>query len=142
MTLRTGPNLFGEVDPDPHPVRRSRTTNDPTSRANQDTAAGRRLADLIKGFLAEMGNPRSPIAQADAIRAAELTAAAENARARLLAGDGDANAVVRIENLAARAVRKLGLVERQRDAAKPKLSVLDYAREKAAEKAKTAGVAA
>lgn len=134
-----GPNLFGEVAPPPHPVRRSKTTNDPTSRANQDTAAGRRLADLIRGFMAEMGNPRSPVAQADAIRAAELTVAAEDARAKLLAGDGDANAVVRIENLAARAVRKLGLVERQRDAAKPKLSLADYAREKAAEKAKSAG---
>jgi hypothetical protein len=140
--LQTSPNLFGEVEPDPHPMRRSRTTNDPTSRANQDTAAGRRLADLIRGFLAEMGNPRSPVAQADAIRAAELTVAAEDARAKLLAGDGDANAVVRIENLATRAVRKLGIDDRQRDAAKPKQSLSDYAREKAVEKAKTTGAAA
>jgi hypothetical protein len=139
--LQTSPNLFGEVAPDPHPMRRSRTTNDPTSRANQDTARGRRLADLIRGFLAEMGNPRSPVAQADAIRAAELTVAAEDARAKLLAGDGDANAVVRIENLAGRAVRKLGLGERQNDT-KPTPSVADYVRQKAAEKAKTTGAAA
>jgi hypothetical protein len=135
-------NLFGELPPPPHPVRRSRITNDPTSRANQDTAAGRRLADMIRGFLAEMGNPRSPVAQADAIRAAELTVAAENARAKLLKGDGDGNAVVRLENLATRAVRKLGLADRQ-NAAKSTSSVADYMREKAAQKAKnTTGAAA
>jgi hypothetical protein len=141
QTLQTGPNLFGEVDPDPHPMRRSRITNDPTARANQDTAEGRRLADMIRGFLAEMGNPRSPVDQADAIRAAELTVASENARAKLLKGDGDANEVVRLENLAGRAVRKLGLAQRQNDS-KPKQSVADYKREKAAQKAKTTEAAA
>lgn len=130
----TSPNLFGELPSAPHPVRRSRITNDPTARANQDTAEGRRLADMIRGFLAEMGNPRSPVAQADAIRAAELTVASENARAKLLKGDGDANEVVRLENLATRAVRKLNIDPAQRDA-KPKKSLADYAREKAAAKA-------
>jgi hypothetical protein len=136
QALQSVPDMFGHVPATPHRVRRSRITNDPTARAKQDTAEGRRLADLIRGFLAEMGNPTSPVAQADAIRAAELTAASENARAKLLAGDGDANAVVRIENLAARAVRKLGLNERQ-NAAKSTSSVADYMREKAAQKAKT-----
>jgi hypothetical protein len=60
---------------------------------------------MIRGFLAEMGNPRSPVEQAAAIRAAELTVASENGRAKLLAGNGDANEVVRLENLAGRAVR-------------------------------------
>jgi hypothetical protein len=141
QALQHAPDMFGHVPPAPHPVRRSRITNDPTARANQDTAEGRRLADMIRGFLAEMGNPRSPVEQADAIRAAELTVASENARAKLLAGNGDANEVVRLENLAGRAVRKLGLAQRQNDA-KSTPSVADYMREKAAQKAKTTGHAA
>jgi len=131
-------DLFGEtIRPrEPHPVRRSRITNRPTARADQDTAAGRRLADLIRGFLAEMGNPCNSVAQADAIRAAELTCAAEDARARLLAGDGDCNAVaqraegktsiddvVKIERLARHAVRKLGL--RSAANAQPPRDIMD-----------------
>jgi hypothetical protein len=107
--LNTAQNdLFGHVPDDPVPTRRARVTNDPLSRNSQSTATGRRVADLYRSYLRAMPD-RSCIGQADALRAAELTVAAEEARARLLAGSGDPNAVVRIENLAARAVRKLGL---------------------------------
>lgn len=58
-----------------------------------------------------MMTDRSCVAQADALRAAELMVAAEEARAKLLAGEGDANAVVRMENRAARAARKLGVYQ-------------------------------
>jgi hypothetical protein len=121
-------DLFGHVPDDPIPTRRSRTTNDPLSRNSQATAAGRRVADLFRSFLRAMAD-RGCIAQADALRAAELTVAAEDARARLLAGAGDADELVRIENLAARAVRKLGL-DQQR-AAKPKKTLADHLRQKA-----------
>jgi hypothetical protein len=124
------PDMFGYVPPEPHAVRRSRTTNDPTTRCNQATAAGRRLNDLIRGFLHEMGNPTSTVAQSAAISAAELVVAAEDARAKLLAGNGDPDQVVRLENLAHRAVRKLGIERRQN--AKPKKSFAEYVREKAA----------
>lgn len=125
-----GVDLFGELPSEPPAVRRSKTTNDPSSRCNQSTAAGRRLHDLLRGYLAEMANPGSIIAQADALQAAELTVAAEDARAALLAGNGDADHVVRLQNLAHRAVRKLG-IDRSRSA-KPKKSLADYVRARAA----------
>jgi hypothetical protein len=77
-----------------------------------------------------MGNPTSTIAQSAAISAAELVVAAEDARSKLLAGNGDPDQVVRLENLAHRAVRKLG-IDRQQNA-KPKKSLAEYVRERAA----------
>jgi hypothetical protein len=53
------------------------------------------------------------------LAAAELKVAAEIERGKVLAGCGDAETLVRIENLADRAVRKLGLKPGQ---AAPKLS--------------------
>jgi hypothetical protein len=129
MEKAIGPDLFGHVPPEPPVTRRSRITNDPTTRCNQATAAGRRLNDLIRGFLNEMGNPTSTVAQSAAISAAELVVAAEDARSKLLAGNGDADQVVRLENLAHRAVRKLGL-DKQRG--KPKQTLADYVRQRAA----------
>src|ERR1700733_1666666 len=101
-------DLFGHVPDEPPATRRSKTTNDPMSRVSQSTATGRRVADLFRSYLRAMTD-RSCIAQADVLRAAELVVAAEDARAKLLAGNGDAVAVVRLENLAGRAIRKLGL---------------------------------
>jgi hypothetical protein len=135
-------DLFGvRVAPEPPLTRRSRITNDPTgARCNRSTAAGRRLADLLRGFLAEMGNPTSIVAQSAALQAAELTVAAEDARARLLAGQGDADQVVRLQNLAQRAVRKLGID--QQPTGKRKKSFADYVRQKAAGQAVPAKVGA
>jgi hypothetical protein len=127
------PDLFGFVPPEPAAVLRSRTTNNPNSRSNQSTAAGRRLNDLIRGFLQEMGNPTNIVAQAAAISAAELTLAAEDARAKLLAGNGDPDQVVRLENLAHRTVRKLG-IDGHRGDGKPKPTLADYMRQKSAAK--------
>jgi hypothetical protein len=89
--------------------QRSATTNGPMRRISGNTAAGRRLRDLYGAFLQHMSNPAGTIAQANALNAAELTVAAENARAELLAGVGDIEQIVRLENLANRAVRRLGL---------------------------------
>jgi hypothetical protein len=121
-------DLFGHVPGDPPATRRSRITNNPLSRNSTATATGRRVNDLFLSYLRAMTD-RSCTGQADALRAAELMVAAEEARARLLAGNGDADGVVRIENLAARAVRKLGLDRQQGQ--KPKKTLADYAREKA-----------
>jgi hypothetical protein len=123
------PDLFGHVPDDPVPTRRSRTSNDPLARNSTATATGRRVNDLFLSFMRAMTD-RSCLAQADVLAAAELTVAAEDARALLLAGKGDLDEVVKAERLARHAVRKLGL-ERQR-AAKPKKSFAEYAREKAA----------
>ena len=60
-----------------------------------------------------MGNPADALAQANALAAAELKVAAEEARAKLLAGgDIEPDQVVKLEGAAARAERKLGIVHR------------------------------
>src|ERR1700691_2251097 len=94
----TAADLFGHVPDDPVPTRRSRVTNDPLSRISQSTAAGRRVADLLRSYLREMTD-RSCHAVAEAQRAAELTVAAEaeEARGRLLAGQGDIDEVSKAE---------------------------------------------
>lgn len=100
----------GSALANPVPRHRSRTTNNPLAvRASHRTAQGRRIRDLYRSYLKAMGDPTEPRLQADALAAAELKVAAEIERAKLLAGQGDADAPVRVENLAARAERKLGL---------------------------------
>jgi hypothetical protein len=90
--------------------QRSATTNDPLStRTDRNTAAGRRIADLYRAYIAAMGGPTDTILQANALAAAELKVAAEDARKRMLGGGGDADQLVRLENLAHRAERKLGI---------------------------------
>jgi hypothetical protein len=91
------------------PTRRAKTTNDPASRANLNTANGRRVADLYRSYLRAMGDPTDAVAQANVLAAAELTVAAETARVQLLAGKADVDQLVKLENLAARAIRRLGI---------------------------------
>jgi hypothetical protein len=113
-------------------VRRSRVTNNPTVRANQSTSAGRRVVDLFKSFMTDMNNPTSATAQANALEAAELVAACETARAALLAGTGgNTEQLVRLQNLAHRAVRRLGINPQRRGAATPDLKT--YLAERAAQ---------
>jgi hypothetical protein len=91
-------------------TNRAAITNDPLrARADGRTPAGRRVRDLYRSYLAALGNPTDAATQAAVIAAAELVLAAETARARLLAGDGDIDQVVRLENLSGRAVRRLGI---------------------------------
>jgi hypothetical protein len=85
---------------------RSRTTNDPSSRFDLNSAEGRRARDLFEGYLALMGNPSDTIALSNALAAAELKARAEQARK---VREIDPDQLVRLENLAHRAERKLGL---------------------------------
>jgi hypothetical protein len=94
---------------EPITTRRAKTTNDPASRANLNTANGRRVADLYRSYLRAMGDPTDAVAQANVLAAAELKAAAETARADLLAGKTTIGDVVLLENAADRAVRRLDL---------------------------------
>jgi hypothetical protein len=95
----------------------SRTTNRPLKgRVNRRTAKGRRIADVYHAYLAALGNPTDAIMQANVLTAAELKVAAEEARKRLLDGNGDADALVRLENLAHRAEGKLGIKPKPREA--------------------------
>jgi hypothetical protein len=89
-------------------TNRSAITNDPMrARASGRTSGGRRVRDLYRCYLAGMSNP-DDACRAQVLAAAELVVAAENARAELLAGRGDIEQIVRLENLATRAVRRLG----------------------------------
>jgi len=91
-------------------TNQSATTNDPLRvRADGRTPQGRRVRDLFRSYLGALGSPNDPGAQAAVLAAAELVVAAETARAALLAGTGDVDQVVRLENLSARAIRKLGI---------------------------------
>jgi hypothetical protein len=105
------PDLFGAADVAVPACQRSRVTNDPMRRHRGKTADARRVRDLYLSYMSALGNPLNAIVQANVAKAAELVAAAEIARAKLIDGAGDANQLVRIENLAARAVRSLGLPE-------------------------------
>jgi hypothetical protein len=89
---------------------RSGTTTKPVRiRANQNTKRGRRLADLFHALMDRVGNPIDVMIQADVLRAVELRVAAEDLRAKVLAGQPcEPDALVRLENLASRAERRLG----------------------------------
>jgi hypothetical protein len=91
-------------------INRSKLTNNPLRvRADGRTPQGRRLRDLFRSYHGALGRPSEPAVQAAILAAAELMVAAETARAALLAGTGDIDQVVRLENLSGRAVRKLGI---------------------------------
>jgi hypothetical protein len=76
-------------------------------RAPRTTPQGRRIRRLFWRFVAKL-NADDPLHQAAALRAAELVIAAEEMRARLLAGDtASEEAVTRLENAARRAERDL-----------------------------------
>jgi hypothetical protein len=66
----------------PKTTNRSAMTNDPLAgRANPRTARGRRVRDLFRSLVARLPE-RDPVAEAQALRIAELTALAEAARAK------------------------------------------------------------
>jgi hypothetical protein len=87
-------------------MQRSRTTNDPCSRFSLNTAEGRRARDLYESFVAAMGNPTDTLSLSNALAAAELKGRAELSRK---SPDVDPDVLVRLENLAHRAERKLGI---------------------------------
>jgi len=99
-------------------TNRSRITNDPRHIPGRDgrKTQERRRRDLVAIYIDALGG-------ADAVtdlqrigirKAAELTAAAEMLRARVLSGDAtaDLGALVKVENAARRAVRALGVEQK------------------------------
>jgi hypothetical protein len=76
-------------------------------RAPRKTPQGRRIRALFHSFIGKL-DANDPLCQARALRAAELVVAAEDLRARLLAGDTSVEeAVTRLENAARRAEHDL-----------------------------------
>jgi len=104
---------------------RAAITNSPLKRRGLDSRSrtGRRRVDLIALYTAALGG-RDRITEsqlADIVRAAELVAVAEEARFTALTKGGgavDLAALVKIEGVADRAVRRLGIkVEKPRGGA-------------------------
>ena len=97
---------------------RARTTNDPARLplANSRRAQERRRRDLVAIYIDALGGSVTPLQAIEIRKAAELTTAAETARARLLAGNAaiDLNALVKIEGEARRAVRALDIKSQPR----------------------------
>jgi hypothetical protein len=89
---------------------RAALTNDPLrKRVDGRTPRGRRIRDLFRAYSTAMGAPSDPGTQAAILAAAELVVAAECARAKVLADGDDVEQLIRLENLAARATRRLGV---------------------------------
>jgi hypothetical protein len=97
---------------------RSRLTNRPRKMViSARTALGRRMKDLAEGFAQRLGGWSAlTVGQAAAVRqAAELAVLAERARADALKnGCADPVGLARLEGVAARAERRLGLPKETR----------------------------
>ncbi len=87
---------------------RSKITNDPVRGLGQ-SAEARRVRDLYRSYLVQLGNPADVATQAMIIATAQQVVIAENARRDHLAGKADLDSVIRAENMSARALRRLGL---------------------------------
>jgi hypothetical protein len=121
--------LENAAQSDSRPRRlRAAVTNDPLRLRGLDARSrtGRRRADLIVQFTAALGG-RDRITEGqlvDVVRAAELVALAEEARLTALKGDSavDLVGLVRLEGVADRAVRRLGLDHKREPPSAPDLA--------------------
>jgi hypothetical protein len=115
-----------------HPVttrrsltNRARATNQPTRMCiSGRTSLGRRMKDLAEGYAQRLGGWSAlTVGQAAAVRqAAELACLAEQARADALRnGCVDPVGLARLEGVAARAERRLGLPKETRGPITPTL---------------------
>ena len=125
------------VEP-PKRLRAKLTNNPMAARASRNTARGRRIADLYRAYVMALGNPVDTVTLSNVLAAAELKAASELMRDKLLAGAPDVDHVllVKIEGLANRAERKLGIAPRVEP--KPPKTLAEHLRERAAERARAA----
>jgi hypothetical protein len=117
---------------------RSQITNRPLRLRGLDgrSGSGRRRRDLIEAFAEALGGRQglSDVRMIDVRRAAELVAVAEEARAEALKQGGasvDLNTLVKLEGMADRATRKLGIKAPDKPAAP---SLAEHVARKAAER--------
>jgi hypothetical protein len=118
-------------------TRRSRLTNKPSRMFSTNTSTGRRAADLARGYADALNNPDNPATLALIAAAAQLTAIAEVARREAMRDPvhADLSALVKIEGVAARAVRKLGIKPAARKPSTPTLAEQVAAAQRAREAA-------
>jgi hypothetical protein len=100
------------------------------------TRLQRRIRALRDSYLVAIGEMASPELRERCERAAQLVAIAEDARRKALAGGFSLDGLVRIENIADRAVRALGL-DRRREPASRRPGINEYL---AARQARTTAV--
>jgi hypothetical protein len=119
----------------------SRLTSKPQRPAvSQRSALGKRLRDLADAFAERLGGwPALSVTAAGSVRrAAELQAMCEMARANMLNGQPvDMLALVRLEGVAARAIRQLG-IKIEPPPAKARGNGIELARQRWAEEAEKA----
>lgn len=100
--------------------RRRRSDGSLPVRIDGRTGYGRRVRELTDAYLEALGGANSvpPARMADVEAAAELKAAAEQERARYARGEAiSLDDLVRLENLANRAVQRLNLPQREHEPA-------------------------
>jgi hypothetical protein len=107
--------------------RRARRTNDPFAGVSANTARGRRVIDLARGYLQRLGDRAiEPFWQAAAVQCAELQELAEHARAESRRAGSIDPELVRIERLAALALKRLDLAHQRAESAVPSDGVDGY----------------
>jgi hypothetical protein len=89
--------------------QRSRVSNDVRRRHRGTTADGRRLRDLLLGFMDQLGNPVGVAVQSRVLAAAQLVLLVEKSAVKIIEEGGDPNGLVQLQNAADRALRRLGL---------------------------------
>jgi hypothetical protein len=96
-----------------HPARRHRRSNNLFAGISQNSHHGRRIIDLSREYLAQLGHPSSLTQQAAVFAAVQLLVIAEDARLAVLASMpptmDQLDQLVRVEAIAARAIKRLGL---------------------------------
>ena len=99
------------------PTTRSKVTNDPRFVPGLDgrSPSARRRRDLVTIYRNAIGGRASELQLVQIRKAAELTAAAESLRGRMLVGETiDLGTLVKLEGEARRAVRALGISQAPR----------------------------
>jgi hypothetical protein len=121
------------------PTARARATNQPLhflGRIDGRSRLARRRKDLVAILIDALGAPPTHLQQIQIRRAAELTAAAEVLRAKVLSGEASRHlleALTALEGEARRATRELGIDGKPQ--AKRGLTLADLLREDAAQRA-------
>jgi hypothetical protein len=87
---------------------RARATNRPLTGIDGRLPQARRRRDIYRAIMDSLGNPDDVLVRAQVLHAAELIVAVEEQRRRATLGESvDLNGLVRLSNLADRALRKL-----------------------------------
>jgi hypothetical protein len=108
-----------EMQPESARVRRRKLRLRTVESLDNRTVAGRRASQLIRAFEAQLGGKLAGAQLLAVHRAATLVAIAQDAQVRRLAGDLSITLVdvVRMDNVANRAVQALGLDRRPQPSA-------------------------